>query len=157
MPPPAILDPASLDFTNLLADREAIQRVLPHRHEFALLDGVIMCDRQRGVFAGYHDIREGAWWARGHIPGRPLFPGVLMIEAAAQLASFLAHSVWEGQHFVGLTGVDETKYRGTVVPPCRLVLVGRALEIRSRRIRCAIQGFVGNTMVFECVITGMPV
>jgi 3-hydroxyacyl-[acyl-carrier-protein] dehydratase len=157
MPPPPILDPTQLDFSRLLADRAEIARVNPHRHEFALLDAVLFLDQERGVYAGYHDIREDAFWVRGHIPGRPLFPGVLMIEAAAQLASYLYHYLFPNMGFLGFTGVDEVKFRGVVAPPCRLVMVGRGVHMKPRRMVCATQGFVGETMVFEGVITGMPV
>lgn len=157
MPPPVILDPSSLDFTAPLAQREAIAQVLPHRHEFALLDAVLQLDVERGVYAGYHDVREDAYWVRGHIPGRPLFPGVLMIEAAAQLASFLHHKLFQKPGFLGFVGVDRVKFRGTVEPPCRLVLVGRGVELKPRRMVCETQAFVGSTMVFEGVITGMTV
>jgi 3-hydroxyacyl-[acyl-carrier-protein] dehydratase len=157
MPPPAILEPATLDFSRLIADREEIMRVNPHRHEFALLDGIVYCDMEEGVFAGYHDVREDAWWVRGHIPGRPLFPGVLMIEVAAQLASYLTHRVLPEQGFMGFAGIDRVKFRDTIRPPARFVVVGRGKQVKHRRTICEMQGFVGSTMVFEAEITGMNV
>jgi 3-hydroxyacyl-[acyl-carrier-protein] dehydratase len=157
MPPPVILDPATLDFANPLADRAAIERVNPHRYEFALLDGVVHLDTVQGLYAGYYDVREDAFWVRGHVPGRPLLPGVLMIEAGAQLASYLYHRLFPDMGFLGFVGVDDVKFRGVVSPPCRLVLVGRGLQMKPRRMICATQGFVGSTMVFEATITGMPV
>jgi 3-hydroxyacyl-[acyl-carrier-protein] dehydratase len=157
MPPPLILDPAQLDFSNLIADRAQIERINPHRYEFCLLDGVVFLDTQRAIYAGYHDVRSDAFWVRGHIPGRPLFPGVLMIEAAAQLASYLYRQVFPGPGFLGFVGVDAVKFRGTVTPPNRLVIIGRGRELKPRRMICESQGFVDQTMVFEAVITGMPV
>jgi len=157
MPPPLILDPSALDFSRPLALRADIERVLPHRHEFALLDAVLTLDLERGIYAGYHDVRPDAFWVRGHIPGRPLFPGVLMIEAAAQLASFVHARLFPDAGFLGFTGVDEVKFRGTVQPPCRLVMIGRAKQVRPRRMICQTQGFVGTTMVFEAEITGMSI
>jgi 3-hydroxyacyl-[acyl-carrier-protein] dehydratase len=157
MPPPASLDPAKLDFSQLLADRAAIERVNPHRFEFALLDGVVHLDIAQGIYAGYHDVREDAFWVRGHVPGRPLLPGVLMIEAAAQLASYLYHRLFPDLGFLGFAGVDDVKFRGVVAPPCRLVILGRGLQMKPRRMICASQGFVGATMVFEGTITGMPI
>lgn len=155
MPPPVILDPNTLDFATLIADRGEIERVNPHRHEFMLLDGVVYLEEKNAVYAGFHDIRSDAFWARGHIPGRPLFPGVLQLEVAAQLASFLHHRIFEGDKFLGFTGLDDVKFRGTVEPPCRLVVVGRGRSMKPRRMICESQGFVDGTMVFEAVITGM--
>lgn len=157
MPPPAILNPETLDFSHLLADREAVMRAIPQRYEFQLLDGVVTCDRSTGLFAGFHDVKPDAWWARGHIPGRPLLPGVLMIEVAAQLCSFVRNHALGGDLFIGFVGVDGVKFRGTVEPPCRLVVVGRTLEVKPRRFISETQGFVGGNMVFEGKITGMPV
>lgn len=157
MPPSPILDPAGLDFSNVVADRAEIERVNPHRYEFRLVDAVVYFDREQKLFAGYHDVRSDAFWVRGHIPGRPLLPGVLMIEAAAQLSSYLYHQVFPGRGFLGFVGVDNVKFRGVVQPPCRFVIVGRGRDVRPRRMVCETQGFVDGTMVFEGEITGMPV
>ena len=157
MPPPVILDPSTLDFSRPIADREEIARANPHRHEFALLDGIVYCDLEASIFAGYHDLREDAFWVRGHIPGRPLFPGVLMIEVAAQLASYLTKYVLPQKGFMGFAGVDNVKFRGTIAPPARFVVIGRGKQVKRRRTVCQAQGFVDNTMVFEGEITGMYV
>jgi len=157
MPPPVILDPSTLDLSRVIADREAIMRINPHRHEFALLDGIVYCDVEGGIFAGYHDVRSDAFWVRGHIPGRPLFPGALMIEVAAQLASYLTHVILGEAGFIGFAGVDKVKFRDTIAPPARFVVIGRGTMVKHRRTVCQSQGFVGNTMVFEGEITGMRV
>ena len=130
-------------------------RINPHRHEFALLHGIVHVDMETCTFAGFHDVTEDEYWVRGHIPGRPLFPGVLMIETGAQLASYLTHKVQPGGGFVGFAGVDNVKFRGTVTPPCRFVVIGRGVQVKSRRTVCEVQGFVDDTMVFEAKITGM--
>ncbi len=157
MPPPPIIEPEGLDFSRVIADRAAIERVIPHRHEFGLLDGVILMDQERGVFAGYHDVRADAFWVRGHIPGRPLFPGVLMIESSAQLASYVYHRTFEGQGFLGFVSVDDVRFRGLVEPPARFVILGRMVQLKPRRVICQMQGFVGARMVYEGQVTGMPV
>jgi 3-hydroxyacyl-[acyl-carrier-protein] dehydratase len=157
MPPPILLDPATLDLSNPVADRAAIMRLNPQRDEFALLDAVVLCDQQRGLFAGYHDVRADAYWARGHVPGRPLFPGVLMIEVAGQLSSFVCRHVSGGEHFIGLGALDTVRFRGTVEPPCRFIVIGQATKWHRRRTQCMTQGFVNGIMVFEAVITGLAV
>jgi 3-hydroxyacyl-[acyl-carrier-protein] dehydratase len=158
MPPPPIIEPQSIDLTQCVADRSAIHAVNPHRHEFELLDAVTFFDRQTLLFAGYFDVRPDDWWTRGHVPGRPLFPGVLMIESAAQLSSYIYHQVFpESGKFIGFAGVNHAKFRGAAEPPCRLVLAGRGRQLKPRRVVTDIQGFIDNTMVFEVEITGMPV
>jgi 3-hydroxyacyl-[acyl-carrier-protein] dehydratase len=155
MPPELLVDPSTLNFDNLLADRDAIYSVNPHRFEFQLLDGILGVDRERGLIIGYRDAREDEFWVRGHIPGRPIFPGVLMIETAAQLISYYVMSENPGKGFMGFGGVDSVKFRGTVVPGQRLIVVGKLIEYRSRRCIGATQGIVNGQLVYEGVITGM--
>lgn len=157
MPPPVILEPSALELNHVLVARDEIAALNPQRHEFALLDAIVYMDLDRAVFAGYHDIRPDAWWTRAHIPGRPLFPGVLMIEAAAQLASYMHKRVLKTEGFLGFAGVDGVKFRGAVVPPARFLIIAHATSIKPRRTICQAQGFVDGSMVFEGEITGMPV
>lgn len=155
MPPAAILDPSSLDLNHVVADRGQIEGVNPHRFEFCLLDAVVHADAAKLVYAGYYDVRDDAWWARGHIPGRPIMPGVLMIESAAQLASYGMHQMIRTDAFIGLLGVDGAKFRDAVVAPARLVTVARAQPPKRGRCTFDCQGFVGDRMVFEASITGV--
>jgi 3-hydroxymyristoyl/3-hydroxydecanoyl-(acyl carrier protein) dehydratase len=80
-----------------------------------------------------------------------------MIEVAAQLASYLTQVALQRTSFMGFSGVDQVKFRGTVTPPARFVVIGRGKQLKPRRSICEVQGFVDNAMVFEGVITGMPV
>lgn len=160
MPSEAILDIEAIDPGTIVADTDAIQLRNAQRFEFALLDAVVHEDLEGQVFAGYHDVRPDAWWTRGHIPGRPLFPGVLMIELAAQLASYAVGRIYDTtpeQHFLGFTGVDEVKFRSAVTPPAKLVVVGRIVKVSTRRIVLTTQEFVDHKMVFEGQITGMRI
>jgi 3-hydroxyacyl-[acyl-carrier-protein] dehydratase len=157
MPPPVILDPALIDFSHVVMDRAQIEATIPHRFEFLLIDAVVAADAQSGTFAAYHDVKCDAFWVRGHIPDRPLLPGVLMIECAAQLASIMYRRYFPEAGFIGFTGVDRVRFRGVVQPPARLLIVGKAVEAKRRRVICDAQGFVDGQMVFEGRITGMPV
>ena len=154
MPPPAILDVAQFDYSKLVADHEAIARVNPQAHEFALLDGVLHVDLEAQTFAGFHDVRPDAWWVRVHIPGRPLFPGVLMIELAAQVASFYTKKCLGWKGFVGFGGVNECKFRQQVVPGQRLYILCQRTWERHRRVCCQTQGMVNGNLVFETQIVG---
>jgi 3-hydroxyacyl-[acyl-carrier-protein] dehydratase len=157
MPPQPFVDLQSIDPGKTVFDKEAVRNINPQRFEMEHLDGIIFFDKEKGVCVGYKDVRPDEFWVRGHIPGRPLLPGVIMIESAAQLASFYTQKILENKGFFGFGGVDDVKFRATVTPPSRLILIGKALDVRPRRSICAVQGFVENTMVFEAKITGMPV
>ena len=155
MPPQPFFDVSRLDLNKVLVDREGIYKVNPHRFEFQLLDGIVLIDRPAGMIIGYRDCRNDDFWVRGHIPGRPIFPGVLMIESAAQLVSYYVMSREKGKGFLGFGGVTNVKFRGSVTPGQRLVLIGKMVDDRPRRCIGATQGFVNGQMVFEGVITGM--
>jgi 3-hydroxyacyl-[acyl-carrier-protein] dehydratase len=156
MPPPLILDPATLDLTRVVADREAIRRVNPQRFEMEHLTAVVLADREQHVVAGYRDVGADEFWVRGHMPGYPLLPGVLICEAAAQLASYyiVTAGLLEGA-FLGFGGMDGVRFRRPVRPGDRLVLVGKAVRLRQRHSTFAVQGFVGNTLVFQGDIFGV--
>src|SRR5689334_22397880 len=88
MPPAYHVDPGSLDLGRVLADEDAIRRVNPQRFEMAQLTAIVSVDPERHLIAGYKDVRPDEFWVRGHMPGWPLLPGVLMCEAAAQLCAY---------------------------------------------------------------------
>lgn len=157
MPSPALIDPLSIDVSRPARGIEDIRAHNRQRFEMEMLSGIALVDNEKQMAVGFKHVSEEDFWVRGHVPGRPLFPGVLMIEVAAQLASYLYHRLFPDMGFLGFTGVDDVKFRGTVAPPCRLVIVGRGLQMKPRRMVCASQGFVGSMMIFEGVITGMPV
>jgi len=157
MPPPLLFPLDSIDLTRVVMTREEIYARLPHRHEFMLLDGILHLDIPGKKMVAFREVREDEWWVKAHIPGRPLMPGVLMIETAAQMAS-VYHSLALDQHkFVAFGGVDQVKFREAVVPPCRLMILGKALEVRPRRTVSLFQGLVDDRLVIEGQITGLPI
>ena len=157
MAPPLLVDLTTVDLDRVVMPIEEIRRFNPHRYEMEQLTAVVHLDRETGQIVAVRDVRDDEFWVRGHIPGRPLLPGVLMIEAAAQMCSVYYKCVSEDPRFLGFGGVDGAKFRGQVVPGDRLVLLGQALELRDRRAVFNTQGVVGNRLVFEARITGMPI
>ncbi len=155
MPPEPLFDLSKIDTSEVAVSRDEIYQVNPHRFEFQQLDGIYFVDHEKGQLAGYRDIRADEFWVRGHIPGRPIFPGVLMIETAAQLVSYYVMSLTPEKGFLGFAGVDDVKFRGAVGPGHRIVMTGKMVQMRPRRCVGATQGFVDGEMVYEGVITGM--
>ena len=154
MPPQLLYDISGIDLNRVLYDQEAIREANPQRGEMEQLNAIVYADPALGRIVGYKDVREDEFWIPGHIPARPLLPGVLMLEAAAQLASFYTRKFvgWKG--FIAFGGADEIRFRQAVPPGCRLYLVGQKTWERHRRINCKIQGLVNGTQVFECQIVG---
>ncbi len=156
MPPKPFVDLTALDLTRTVAGPEDIRRCNPQRYEMEQLNGVVLFSMEQGVAVGYKDVRADEFWVRGHIPGRPLLPGVLMCEAAAQLCSFFYRQAFPMDQFLGFGGMEQVKFRGPVVPGDRLILIARKADLRPRRATFDCQGFVGDRMVFEATIIGMP-
>jgi 3-hydroxyacyl-[acyl-carrier-protein] dehydratase len=82
------LDPASIDFSKTLADRTAIEAVIPQRFEMVQLTAVVSMDPEKHLIVGYRDVADDEFWVRGHFPGQPFLPGILMCESAAQLTCY---------------------------------------------------------------------
>ena len=157
MPPAFLFDLSQIDLNAVLFDQEAVRAANPQRGDMEQLNGIIWSDPSAGRILGFKDVKADEFWVPGHIPGRPLLPGVLMIEAAAQLASFMMLRWLKMDGFIGFAAVDGVKFRGQVVPGDRFHLIGKQVDLRKRRSICAVQGLVRGTMVFEAQITGMPI
>ncbi len=157
MPPQLLVDLDKIDLEKDLFDAEAVEAVNPHRYEMRQLDGIVYYEPDEGVFVGYKNIRQDEFWVRGHIPGRPLMPGVVMVEAAAQLCSFAAKKVQAEDRFIGFGGIEDVKFRQTVVPGDKLYLAAKFIENRARRFVCDTQGIVNGKMAFQARIIGMVV
>jgi 3-hydroxyacyl-[acyl-carrier-protein] dehydratase len=159
MPSTPLIDLARIDPSRVVADLEVIRLANPQRFEMEQLSRIVYVDDAAGEVAGVLDVPDDPWWARGHIPDRPLMPGVLMIEAAAQLCSYFIRRIYDpvayAGRFFGFGGIDAVKFRGTVFPGQSLLILGKQVEIRPRRAVFETQGYVDGKMVFEATITGM--
>jgi 3-hydroxyacyl-[acyl-carrier-protein] dehydratase len=154
MPPRYLFDISGIDMNRVIFDQEAVRQANPQRGHMEHLNGIVYADAALGRIIGFKDVRADEFWVEGHIPGRPLLPGVLMIEAGAQLASFYTRTFvgWKG--FIGFGGVDECKFRMQVSPGCRMYILGQKIWERHHRICCHVQGIVNGSPAFEAGITG---
>ncbi len=153
-----IVDLQSLDLSRNVIPEDELRSILPHRDFFQLLDGVCHFDPERRIAVGYKDWPADAWWASGHVPGKPLMPGVLMIEGAAQIATFLVKktSDWEIDRFVGLAGLNDVRFRGQIVPPARVYFASGDVQVSGRRLaRMTAQVFCNGQMTMETTIMGV--
>ena len=155
MPPSTLYDLSQYDLDKVTHDLEAIRAANPQRGDMEHLNGVVHLGPEGAI--AFKDVHDKEFWVAGHLPGRPLLPGVIMIEAAAQVASFYTklQQKWDG--FIGFGGVDAVKFRQAVTPGCRLYILVKLIRARHGRINCDAQGLVNGNIVFEGQITGTRV
>ena len=146
----------AIDMTNIVADIEGIRTFLPHRPPMEMLSAIVHIDPEAKLIIGYKDIPMDEFWVPGHMPGYPIFPGVLMCEAAAQLSAYFTMS----QHLadntlMGLGGIENTRFRRTVRPGDRLLLVGKGQRIKPRLTFFNVQGYVDGELAFHTDVMGV--
>ena len=154
-----ILDLATLDIEKVAVSKEEILGLNAQREEFEQVDRLISLDLEQGLAVGIKRQTHEEFWNRGHIPGRPIMPGVLMIEMAAQISSAIYHLKFKtgGKKFFGFGGVNKVKFRGSVEPGRDFLMVVKAKTLRSRIAVFEAQGFVDGKMVFEGEVTGIVI
>ena len=153
-----LVDLSTLDLSRDVVSEEELRQVIPHRAEFAMIDGVCHLDLEKGVVVGYKDWDENPWWAAGHIPGRPLMPGVLLAEGAAQVSTFLIKKQmdWPADRFVGLGGLNHVRFRGQVVPPARVYFVSAKGSVSGLRLaRYPAEAWCNGKRVMEMELLGV--
>ena len=153
-----ILDFSEYDLNHVVADIEEIRRYNPQRFEMEQLTAICFEDHERKICVGYKDHGHDEFWVRGHMPGMPLLPGVLMCEAAAQMCSYFTVKYdFLGTKMIGFGGLDEVRFRDPVFPGNRLVMVSQMLKLRrGAMVVCRFQGFVGQSLVVEGQLKGVP-
>jgi 3-hydroxyacyl-[acyl-carrier-protein] dehydratase len=153
-----ILDFSEYDLNHVIADVDEIRRLNQQRFEMEQLTAVCFEDFDRKIAVGYKDHGHDAFWARGHMPGMPLLPGVLICEAAAQLCSYQSRKYkLLGDTVLGFGGMDEVRFRNVVLPGSRLVIVAQLTKLRPNAlVVCRFQAFVNQSIVGEGQIIGVP-
>ncbi len=153
-----IVDLKTIDLNQVYADIHEIRKYNPQRHEMEQLSAIVMMDRERRICLGYKDVTENEFWVRGHLPGMPLMPGVVMCEAAAQLSSFYTqHLDLLGADMVGFGAIEDVRFRDLVTPGDRFFVACHLLRARrGRMIVCRFQGYVEDQVVVEGKIKGIP-
>ena len=154
-----LLDWDELDFSRVVADLDEIRAYNPQRHEMEQLTAICFDDADRKICAGYKDITDGEFWVRGHMPGMPLMPGVLICESAAQMCSYYAHKhkLLGECKVVGFGGLEDVHFRDVVRVGDRLVIVCQLVRVRPGAIIvCRFQAFVNRGLVADGKIKGIP-
>ncbi len=111
--------------------REQIEAILPHREPFLMIDEVLELEPGERVVAR-KTVRPDEWYLRGHFPGRPVMPGVLIVEAMAQTGAVAVLSQDENRGRLALfAGIDDVRFKRIVEPGDELVFECRLEAVRG--------------------------
>mgnify|MGYP003497654333 FL=1 len=137
-------------------DNVEIQSILPHRYPFLLVDRIRELDPDRRI-VGIKNVTINEPFFQGHFPGRPVMPGVLILEALAQVGGVMAFKSLGsvGRPVVYLTGIDGAKFRKPVVPGDILRLEVDVLKKRAPFWKMQGRAFVESELVCEAEVTAM--
>ncbi len=156
---PAAVSEAPAPGTTL--DIQEIQRILPHRYPFLLLDRVLELTRRQRIVA-LKNVSVNEPFFAGHFPGFPIMPGVLIVEAIAQAGGVLVLSEPENRQdkLMVFTGIERARFRRPVVPGDQLRIEVEVVAWRHSAIRMSGKAFVDGKLVCEatasCALVSRP-
>ena len=154
-----LIDLSLFDVDKPIADINVIRQYNPQRHEMEQLSAILYEDLDDYCCAAVKELTEDEFWVRGHMPGMPLMPGVVMLEACAQACSFFCQkNDMLGADMLGFGGLDEVRFRDPVTPGDRLIIICKLIKARrNRMVVCQFQGVVNGNLAVEGILRGIPI
>jgi len=138
--------------TEAVLDIRRIQKILPHRYPFLMVDKVLEIDGDRKI-KGIKNVTFNEQFFQGHFPGTPIMPGVLIVEAMAQVSGLLfAQNLEHTGKLAVLMSMDHVKLRKAVIPGDQLVLTAETVRMGTRAAQCRCKAMVGKAVAAEAQI-----
>ena len=137
-----------------MMDNQEIRDTLPHRYPFLLVDRIT--ELEPNVKAvGLKNVTINEPFFQGHFPANPIMPGVLIIEAMAQVGGILAFRSGVEGNVVYFMSIEKAKFRKPVTPGDQLKLIVKVLKSRNKVWKFSGEAFVGDVLVAETEFTAM--
>ena len=135
-----------------MLDKAGIEALIPHRDPFLLIDRVT--ELEPGVRAvAEHTFTGDEWYLKGHFPGNPIVPGVILVESLAQTATVMAMALPEYRDGLGLfAGIEEMRFKRIVRPGDTGRFEATVDKMRRGFARVNVRAFVGDELAAEGVI-----
>lgn len=133
-------------------DIKQIAKILPHRYPFLLVDKVTDVNLEQGIIVGLKNLTFNEAFFQGHFPDAPIMPGVLMIEALAQLGGILIHMKGHHDKIAVLLTVNNAKFRNPVKPGDVLVLKAETIHLSSKAGRMQATATINDKIAVEAEI-----
>ncbi|MFI4882761.1 MAG: 3-hydroxyacyl-ACP dehydratase FabZ family protein [Phycisphaerales bacterium JB064] len=146
-----------IDLSSQIFDAQGVERVLPHRGDMRLIDRVVWHNEGYTQAVAARSVKADEFWVPGHFPGKPMFPGVLQIEAGAQLACFMFLIRHSEPYLAAFLRIENAAFRSMVAPGDELIVLGQEVKFGRRRFTANVQGMVGDRIAFEATVSGMAI
>lgn len=132
-----------------MLESQEIQAIIPHRYPFLLVDRIIELDKGKRA-VGIKNVSNGDSFFQGHFPGHPIMPGVLIIEALAQVGTVAILTMPEYEGYLGLfAGLDDVKFKKQVIPGDQLRLEVELVKLRKTFGVAKGRAYVGEDLAAE--------
>jgi 3-hydroxyacyl-[acyl-carrier-protein] dehydratase len=137
----------------MLFDSDGIQKVLPHRHPFLMVDAILEMELRKSI-VGLKNVSIEESYFQGHFPGNPIMPGVLIIEALAQTGGFLLLQELKDREkkLLYFVAVDEARFRRPVLPGDQLRLLVTVLNGRGDFFKMRGEARVDGELAAEATL-----
>jgi 3-hydroxyacyl-[acyl-carrier-protein] dehydratase len=137
----------------IIFDAKEIEKILPHRYPFLLVDRVIHLDLENDEIIGQKNVTMNEQFFQGHFPVAPIMPGVLILEALAQTGGILVHQKGHQNKIAVLLNISNAKFRRPIVPGDVIYLHAKGLHISGKGGKIEAKAVVGEKIAVEAEIT----
>lgn len=130
-----------------------IEKILPHRYPFLLVDRILHIDLEENEIIGLKNITVNEPFFQGHFPGAPIMPGVLILEALAQTGGVLVHQKGYDKKIAVLLNIAGAKFRKPVMPGDALYLHAKGLHISGNGGKIRARAMIGEQLAVEAELS----